>query len=97
MTSIGFVASKFTLVSIVWHLLLSVSSLIFKIPHARIKSGYRIWPEYRIHSIVFACRSLTTMLLTWVELRRGLAPNYLLNVGIVLGTIAAADLGCGRP
>jgi len=89
----AFGATGGTLVSILLHVSLSLTSLVFRIPHARIKTGYRIWPEYRIHSIVFACRSLSTMLLTWIELRYGLEPNYLLNAAIVLGTIAGADLG----
>ena len=65
----GFVASKLTAIFIVWHLLLSVSSLIFKIPKMRIKEGSRIWPEFRLHSIVFACRSLACMGLIWAEKR----------------------------
>ena len=65
----GFVASKLTAIFIVWHLLLSVSSLIFKIPKMRIKEGSRIWPEFRLHSIVFACRSLACMTVVWAEKR----------------------------
>jgi len=92
-SDMGFAASFETLLTIAVHTALSVSSLIFRIPMKRIASGYRIWPEYRLHSIIFACRSLASMLLTWVELRRGVEPNYLLNTAIVLGTIIAADLG----
>eukprot|EP00325_Prymnesiales_sp_UTEX-LB-985_P022714 CAMPEP_0174738914 /NCGR_PEP_ID=MMETSP1094-20130205/70687_1 /TAXON_ID=156173 /ORGANISM="Chrysochromulina brevifilum, Strain UTEX LB 985" /LENGTH=390 /DNA_ID=CAMNT_0015942409 /DNA_START=13 /DNA_END=1185 /DNA_ORIENTATION=- len=88
----NFTTGPWTLVTIALHLLLSVSSLIFRIPVKRIVGGYRIWPEYRLHSIMFAARSLAGMLLTWYELRHGLEPNYLLNVAIVLGTIVAADL-----
>ena len=92
-TDMGFGVTLGTLLVIAMHTSLSVSSLIFRIPHARIKSGYRIWPEYRIHSIVFACRSLVGMLLTWWELKTGREPNYLLNAAICLGTLGAADLG----
>lgn len=88
----NFTTGYVTVLSIGLHLLLSVSSLIFRIPIKRIVGGYRIWPEYRLHSIVFASRSLATMLLTWYELRSGLEPMYPLNVVIVIGTIAAADL-----
>jgi hypothetical protein len=88
----GFSASPATLGVIVMHTLLSVSSLIFKIPTKRVASGYRIWPEYRLHSIMFALRSLAGMLLTWYELSSGHEPNYLLNVAIVFATLAAADL-----
>ena len=58
-----------TAVTIAVHTLLSVSSLVFRIPTKRIAGGYRIWPEYRLHSIIFACRSLAGMALTWYELR----------------------------
>ena len=99
-TDMGFATTPGTLLAICVHTSLSVSSLIFRIPHARIKSGYRIWPEYRIHSIVFACRSLAGMLVTWLEMKLGREPNYLLNFAIVLLTITAADLGSmaqGKP
>lgn len=89
----GFGDTTATIASIFLHLTLSVSSLVFRIPMKRIASGYRIWPEYRIHSIVFACRSLACMLLTWLEIHYGREPNYHANAAIVLGTIAAADLG----
>ena len=87
-----FTTGPATLLTILLHTGLSVSSMIFKIPQKRIVGGYRIWPEYRLHSIVFALRSLAGMLVTWYELRYGLPPNYYVNVAIVLGTIAAADL-----
>lgn len=86
-----FTSSNGTFVMILVHALLSTSSLIFKIPARRINGGYRIWPEYRLHSIVFACRSLATMLVTWFEMRHGLEPIYALNVVIVMATLAAAD------
>jgi len=86
-----FSASKYTLGTILLHTCLSVSSLIFKIPMKRIATGYRIWPEYRLHSIIFACRSLAGMLLTWCELQYGLEPNYYMNSAIVIGTLLAAD------
>jgi hypothetical protein len=89
-----FSPSVWTLCCIGLHALLSVSSLIFKIPTKRIAEGSRIWPEYRIHSIVFACRSLLCMLVTWCELRAGvLQPRYELNAAVVLLTLAAADAG----
>jgi len=88
----NFTTGPLTLLSVALHLVLSVSSLIFHIPIKRIVGGYRIWPEYRLHSIVFATRSLTTMSLTWYELKYGLEPNYYLNMAIVIGTIIAADL-----
>jgi len=88
----AFGADGGTALTIAMHTLLSVSSLIFKIPFKRIAGGYRIWPEYRLHSIIFACRSLAGMALTWYELRHGAEANYWANMAIVVGTLAAADL-----
>lgn len=53
-SDMGFGAAQYpalTVPTIVLHLLLSLSALEFKIPQRRISSGYRIWPEYRLHSI----------------------------------------------
>jgi len=83
-----------TLGSLALHASLSLSSLIFRIPTKRIAEGSRIWPEYRLHSIAFACRSLLCMLVTWSELRLGVSePVYAANAAIVIGTMLAADFG----
>lgn len=83
-----------TLASISLHALLSSSSLIFRIPTRRIAEGSRIWPEYRLHSISFAFRSLACMLVTWLELRHKVAsPYYVANGAIVIGTMLLADFG----
>lgn len=89
----GFDARGSTLACIALHSLLSGSSMIFRIPQKRILEGSRIWPEYRLHSIIFACRSLACMLLTWVELRFELPVMYPLNAVIVILTCLAADAG----
>jgi hypothetical protein len=84
---------QFTLPTLFLHLLLNLSSFEFKLPPRRIDSGYRIWPEYRAHSLVFLCRSLATMLLTYYEKLYNKLPNYWINLVIVLVTMAAADTG----
>lgn len=38
---------EWTVPTLILHLLLNLSSFEFRIPHQRIESGYRIWPEYR--------------------------------------------------
>jgi len=86
-----FDGSVFTLIVISMHVLLSVSSLIFKLPVRRIAEGSRIWPEYRLHSIIFACRSLACMFAMLLEMRNSWEPMYGVNVVIVLATNAAAD------
>jgi len=83
-----------TLACLGLHALLSASSLIFRIPTKRIAEGSRIWPEYRLHSIAFAYRSLSCLLVTWLEQRHGVEqPIFLANAAIVLATMGAADLG----
>ena len=90
----NFSAAPSTMLTLILHASLSISSLIFHIPTKRIVEGSRIWPEYRLHSIVFACRSLACMAVTWYELRKGVAaPMYFANALIVLSTLALADLG----
>jgi hypothetical protein len=49
------------LVVTILHAGLSWSSLLFHIPAKRNKSNPMIWPEFRWHSICFACRSFVAM------------------------------------
>lgn len=87
----GFTASNQTLALIFIHFSLSTSSLVFKIPKVRIKEGSRIWPEFRLHSIVFACRSLACMTIVWLENAYAMEPMYLANVAVVFATLVSAD------
>lgn len=88
------VHDKATPICLGLHALLSVSSLIFKIPIKRIAEGSRIWPEYRLHSIIFAYRSIACLLVTYAERRLGvIEPRYEWNAAVVVGTLLAADLG----
>ena len=84
---------SWTIPTLALHLLLNLSSFVFRIPKQRIKSdGYRIWPEYRLHSLVFLCRSMAYMLLIYYEDISGKDPDYRLNLVIVLLACGAADL-----
>ena len=76
------------------HSALSLLSLVFQIPVRRIKEGTRIWPEFQLHSIVFALRSLACMLLCWIDevLTLESGPRYFLNIVVVFGTLVAADV-----
>lgn len=51
-----------------------------------------IYPEFRLHSIAFAYRSLIVMLIQWVCLRYGLVYPLLLRGVVVLLTMYLADL-----
>ena len=50
---------------VIAHAFLSCSSLLFHIPAIRNKSGPMIYPEYRLHSIIFALRSVVCFLFTY--------------------------------
>lgn len=65
------------------HGLLSISSLMFKIPSNRVKKQPMIYPEFRLHSILFAVRSLLVMLFF---------DNIFLRTCIVIGTLIGADI-----
>ena len=90
--SMQFDTSFFTPYCIVLHMLLSVSSFIFKISQTRIQSAPMIYPEFRLHSILFAYRSLIVMLMMWYAKRYNLVfPLYLRGI-VVLVTMVLADL-----
>jgi hypothetical protein len=63
--SMEFDSSWFTLVCIFVHALLSGTSFIFKIPDNRVQGKPMIWPEFRLHSVFFAWRSVLPMLFVW--------------------------------
>lgn len=84
-----------TLFFVIHHWLLSASSFIFVIPQRRIlDGGYRIWPEYRNHALVFASRNLAFILLRWYEQNNPSMPHmWYMDTMIVVATCAFADLG----
>lgn len=79
----------FSLLIILIHLLLSVSSLIFKLPNKRNKTYTIIWPEFRLHSIIFAYRTLLTMLVCWFDMNKKY--EFLLKTIIIYATLFSAD------
>jgi len=68
------------------HGLLSCSSMIFHIPNKRIKGGPMIYPEYRLHSIIFALRSVVCYYLTFHQFPK----TY--HIGVCIGTMWLADV-----
>jgi len=50
---------------VLYHALLSGSSLVFHIPSTRNKGAPMIYPEYRLHSILFVMRSVVCYFLTY--------------------------------
>ena len=92
---LGFGAAQFsTPLLIALHSTLSLSSFVFHIPFKRYKEGTRIWPEFRLHSVIFAHRALASMLVVWIDAVFPAlnGPRYWLNIIIVFATLFAADL-----
>ena len=84
-----------TLVFILMHLALNLSSFNFFVPKKRIQNkdgGYRIWAEYRAHGLVFSGRNLAFMFLIWLEQRNQREYSFM-DLPLVLATCAAADFG----
>jgi hypothetical protein len=78
--------SKFTLFSLLMHGLLSLSSLIFNIPKFRHQNKPMIYKEFRLHSIVFALRSVLCSLVFYYK------QSIYLNILIINLTMIAADI-----
>lgn len=90
--SMQFDNSVSTFLAILLHSALSLSSMIFNIPNFRVKSGPMIYPEFRLHSIVFAMRSLVVMLLMYIARRYDTVwPLYLRGL-VVIVTMVLADM-----
>ena len=83
---------QYTLPTFILHVLLNLTSLIFDIPQKRISSGYRIWPEYRWHSLIFLCYTLLVMTCFWVEDHYEFPRLHFVNYVITMLVMAAADL-----
>ena len=68
------------------HGILSLSSLIFKIPNYRHGNEPMIYPELRLHSIIFAMRSIICVFLKYFKF-----PIYY-RMGVCFVTMIAADI-----
>lgn len=74
------------------HFALSISSMIFKIPEQRIRSSPMIYPEFRLHSIVFASRSLLIMTLLFFARKFDIVLLHNFRGVVVLLTMVLADI-----
>jgi hypothetical protein len=70
------------------HAALSGTSLVFHIPTNRVKGAPMIWPEFRLHSILFAYRAL------WILFCHVVFPTWtcIVRPVSVIGTLVAADM-----
>lgn len=66
------------------HALLHVSSFQFKLPRKRNMTYNIIWSEFRLHSLIFAWRSIINIMCLWSGVQWARGP-------LVIGAMAAAD------
>lgn len=81
-----------TIPTILLHFLLTASSFEFRLPKKRIIEGSRIWPQARLHSLIFLCRGLALIGIYCYEDYFQQSPSYTANLVVVLVTMALADL-----
>ena len=91
--NMGFDTSLDTLGWIAVHTLLHVSSFQFALPQKRIKTYNVIWPEFRLHSMIFAYRSLIAMSIIWFRMtaRISMLAEVIARACLVLTTMFLAD------
>lgn len=78
--------NKFALLLIFIHGILSISSLIFHIPSIRNSNKPMIYPEFRLHSIVFGLRSVIISVQYYYKL------NYFYQILTCFMTMISADI-----
>ena len=78
--------NNFSVMSVLIHGALSCSSMIFHIPHIRNRTAPMIYPEYRLHSILFVLRSVVCFLLTYFDF------GFFYKVGVCYLTMVLADV-----
>jgi hypothetical protein len=91
-TGVAFPGEPGELLCVLIHGILPALSLFLHVPKQRNETKPMIWPEFRMHSIIFAWRHVlgtsATVLGLWPE---GLAARIAAKYGLVLATTAAAD------
>lgn len=75
---------------VVAHAALSCTSMIYRIPKIRNKTGPMIYPEYRIHSILFALRSAVCFFLTYYHC------SIVYRFAACYATMVLADIATSR-
>jgi hypothetical protein len=80
-----------SMILLVFHSLLSFSSLFFKLSNVRNRKIPIIYPEYRIHNIAFAVRSVLCCFSFYLLKPGNHIIPILCNMGVCLLTMKAAD------
>lgn len=88
-----FDSSYWTLVWIAVHAMMHVTSFEFMLPNRRNRVYNIIWPEMRIHSLIFAYRSVIMMIALWMAWNGYIPEHYAVYMRgpLVLLTMVTAD------
>ncbi|CAM9531502.1 unnamed protein product [Heterosigma akashiwo] len=70
----GFQPTLQSLLMVLPHAALSLSSLKFYVPRERMPKKPMIWEEFRAHNIIFALRSFVSFIFLWTSMRMGQTP-----------------------
>ncbi|CAJ1356212.1 unnamed protein product [Effrenium voratum] len=102
----GFTGSWLSLLMVIPHAMLSLSSLIFHIPRERVAEKPMIWQEFRAHNICFALRSFLCFTLLWIAQHAEMQGSHfavalrgvcvLGSAALCLGAMRAADWATAR-
>lgn len=86
-------SSVFDVCSVIVHGLLSWSSLLLPLPKTRNFASPMIWPEFRLHSILFATRHVVCTLASLSNLwPNNIIKDGVVRANIILGTVHLASL-----
>lgn len=82
-----------SLASLAPHAVLSLTGLaFFPLPAKRNAASPLLWPEGRLHSVVFAARSFVACVLAWLSMRTNSAAWLWLRGPVALATCLGADM-----
>lgn len=81
----GLLHSRYTPIWMAIHALLHISSFQFKLPNKRNLVYNIIWSEFRLHSLIFAWRSIINIMALWCGIQWARGP-------LVLATMSSADI-----
>jgi hypothetical protein len=81
-----------TIPTMLLHYSLNLSSFLFHIPKKRITHGGRIWPEFRVHNLIFNTRTQICMAWYLIERYYQWEPNYFVNYLILMFNFFLIDM-----
>lgn len=82
--NVVFESDYISLFTSIIHLLLNITSFLFHVPKERIPGNPMIWKEFRIHNLLFVCRSCLAMIINWVFKKHLISKKHVLTLKTIL-------------